>query len=71
MKIRVLYPTVTEAHGIKAKGGETADVDDALAEALFATGAAEPADAKAPPVERATAAPGEKRPVGRPKKSDA
>ena len=70
MKIRVLYPTVTEAHGITAKGGETADVSDELAAALFATGAAEPADAKPPKVERATTSPGEKRPVGRPRKSE-
>ena len=69
MKIRVLYPTVTESHGVKAAGGETEEVDDALAEALIATGAAEPADAKPPKVERATASPGEKRPVGRPKKA--
>lgn len=71
MKIRVLYPTVTQAHGITAQGGETADVSDELAAALFATGAAEPADVKVPPVERATKAPGERRPVGRPKKVDA
>ena len=68
MKIRVLYPTVTESHGIKAAGGETEEVDDALAEALIATGAAESAE-PATRVERATASPGEKRPVGRPKKA--
>ena len=71
MKVRVLYPTVTEAHGIKGAGGDVVEVDDVLAKALCAEGVAEPADAKPAPVERATASPGEKRPVGRPKKVDA
>jgi hypothetical protein len=69
MKCRVLYPTVTETHGIKGVGGEIVEVDDDLARALIAEGSLEAAENPAR-VERATKAPGEKRPVGRPKKAE-
>lgn len=67
MKCRVLYPTVTESHGIKGAGGDIVDVEDELARALITEGSLEAVEDSGR-VERATAAPGEKRPVGRPKK---
>ncbi|HEY5987756.1 MAG TPA: hypothetical protein VIV12_15480 [Streptosporangiaceae bacterium] len=66
----MLYPTVTESHGIKGAGGDIVDVDDALARQLIIEGSLEAVENPAR-VERATAAPGEKRPVGRPKKAEA
>ncbi len=69
MKCRVLYPTVTESHGIKGVGGEIVDVEDELARQLIIEGSLEAAENPGR-VERATAAPGEKRPVGRPKKAE-
>ncbi len=61
---------MTEGHGIKGAGGDIVDVEDVLARTLIAEGSLEAVENPAR-VERATAAPGEKRPVGRPRKSDA
>jgi hypothetical protein len=63
MKVRVLYPQafqgITEDEPV---AGEVVSVEDSIAEALFAQGYAERENAK-PPVEKATAAPGEARPA--------
>lgn len=67
VRVRILYPTVTETHGIKGPAGEIVDVEDELARALITEGSLEAVESPAR-VERATQAPGEKRPVGRPKK---
>lgn len=61
MKVRVLYPLSCNPFLKKpASGGDIVDIEAPIAEALIAEGAAERPDAK-PPVEQATAAPGEKR----------
>jgi hypothetical protein len=69
MKVRILYPTVADSQGIKGMAGDVVDVEEKLARALIAEGVIEPAENPAT-VERATKAPGEKRPVGRPKKAE-
>ncbi len=70
MRVRVLYPTVTETHGIKGLAGEIVEIPDELARGLLADGSIEVVENPGR-VERATATPGEKRPVGRPKKAEA
>lgn len=67
MKVRVLYPTAVNVH-IKedVDAGGTVTLDDDLAHALMRDGAVEPMNAAR--VERATAAPGERR-RGRPRKN--
>lgn len=71
MKVRVLYPTAFGPHlkGEEPEGGSIVNIDQQVAEALISEGFAEPVDAKPPVVEQATAAPGEKRKVGRPRKN--
>ena len=48
MKVRILYPTVTQAQGIEGEAGDEVTVDDDLAQALLQTGALEAVEAKAP-----------------------
>lgn len=60
MKYRILYPTVCTSQGVEGLAGDIVTVAPELAKALCADGALEPENVK-PPVERATAAPGEKR----------
>lgn len=48
MKVRILYPTVTQAQGIEGEAGDIVGVDDTLAEAMIVAGFAEAADAKGP-----------------------
>lgn len=69
MRCRILYPTATEPVGIKGAGGDIVEVEDQLARSLIETFALEAVEDSAR-VERATAAPGEKRPVGRPRKAE-
>jgi hypothetical protein len=62
MKIRVLYPSAFAHLSKPPQGSDVIDLPDAEAKSHIASGYAE-----AVKVERATAAPGEKRAVARPK----
>jgi len=66
MKVRVLFPTAFQHLDPIPVGGDLVTVDDVEANAAIANGYAEAVAAK---VERATSAPGEKRPAGRPRKA--
>jgi predicted alpha/beta-fold hydrolase len=45
-KYRILYPTVTQAHGIEGEAGDEVTIDDDLAEALIAPGFVEAVTSK-------------------------
>lgn len=64
-KYRILYPTVTEGHGIKGAAGAIVEINDELAKGLLVSDAIE----EAGQVERTTKAPGEKRVTRIPRKA--
>lgn len=59
-KIRILHPIGCRRFGISAAGGDVVEMDEKWADTAIAKGYAEE-----PAVERATAAPGEKRVTGK------
>ena len=68
MKVRVLYPTgLAGTKYADSKGGQVITMDDDRAAEFIRVGTVEAEDTK-PPVERATAAPGEKRATRRPRR---